>query len=134
MDDCVCVSRLSGGLETVEISDGILIRHTSGINCENYIIAHQTNGQVRFSIFKIDGVWFISINGEHVIDYKKFADITSISMCMNGVVLENYHVGKIHIDNANIDLVKRMLLVMQETLAPYITRFYSFRYYLRFLV
>ena len=65
-------------IETIDLQAGILIRYTSGLNSENYVAAKQSGLQIKFSIVLIEGTYYIGINGEHLVDYKKFVTFKNI--------------------------------------------------------
>lgn len=95
-------------------TDKIIIRHFSGINTENFQLKKANGKKIQFNIFKLNGIYYVNINGEHMMDYRKFINIQSIINDNDDVKIQNVYIGEIKIENCDIDLVKKALVVMAE--------------------
>jgi hypothetical protein len=92
----------------------IIIRHYSGINTENFQLKKANGKRIQFSIFKLNGMYYVNINGEHIMDYRRFISIQSITNDNTDVKIQNVYIGELKIVNCDIDLVKKSLIIMAE--------------------
>lgn len=97
-------------------SDGkILVKHFAGVNSDNFLIKKIDGKKIEFSFFKLNGIYYVNINGHHMIDYKKFVNIQSVvSDDQDNVKIKNVFVGEIVITNCDVDIIKKALVVMDE--------------------
>lgn len=118
MDDFIIVKNYINnvGDETVEFTkkDGqILVKQYSGINSDNYIIKKlNTDISLMFSIFKLNGNYYISINGDNVINYRKFKNIKQIVQNKDCIIIKNNFLDDIIIKNCDMDIVRRFLTIV----------------------
>ena len=96
-----------------EVDNKISTTHFTGINTDNYIIKKSNGKNIEFSFFKLNGIYYININGHHMIDYKKFVNIQQISKINeDDIKIKNIYVGDIILYNCDIDIVHKALDVM----------------------
>lgn len=90
----------------------LFIKQYSGINTENFIISKANGKKISFSIFKINGIYYINLNGEHIIDYNKFIHIKKFSYNpeKNTLKITNTHFGDIYISNCDLDIFNKTML------------------------
>lgn len=126
-------SKNKKGEETTEFKehDGkLLIKQYSGINTDNFVIKKIDGKKFNFSFFKLNGIYYININGDHIIDYKRFRNIQQISKIdETSIKIKNLHIGEIIIENCDTEIFKRGLLIMTDymkTKSNYIHDFMSF--------
>jgi hypothetical protein len=125
--DGVC----SDSIEIIEMGDNILLRHTTGVNSENYILAQQNGLQVKFSVVDIEGMYYVSINNEHVLDYKKFMLFECVKNIGRDTVIEYVYTDDIVIKNCNVFLIHKMIDILQDNLKKKIGMFYNIKYYMK---
>lgn len=121
-------------LDNLEIGnfDGkILTTQSSSINSDKWCLVSSNKNQIEFTISKINNIFYIIINGLHVIDYKQFI-IHSIILPPNNTN-NTIHVdgkfGKINVDNCDTHLFKKMTEIIHDTMKTRITTFYNLCYY-----
>lgn len=109
------VTRKGEDITELREKDGkIVIKHFSGINTDNYVLKKQ-NKTITFSFFKINGIYYVNINGNHIIDYKKFAKgIQQISNLTDCVIIRNYYFGEIVLQDCDAELVYKALNIMKD--------------------
>ena len=111
--------------EFKEYDGNILVKHFSGINSENFVVKKPDGKRLEFSFFRIGGVYYVNLNGHHIIDYKKFIKIQSISNLSVGPVeqngpegtdvkIRNVYVGEIVLKNCDVEIVQKSLQVMSK--------------------
>lgn len=89
-----------------------VISQFSGINSENFIVK-RNDLKLEFSIFKLNGIYYINLNGQNIIDYKKFINISQISLEKDDTVkICNPCIGNIILNNCQVDLVCKALKIM----------------------
>lgn len=105
----------NGDITEFKECDGkMLIKQFSGINSDNFIVKKYNNKKLEFSFFKINGVYYVNINGCHIIDYKRFINIQKISQINDDVLISNPFVGDIILYNCDIDIVYKSLTIMSD--------------------
>jgi hypothetical protein len=105
----------NGNITEFNESDGkILIRHFSGTNTDNFIIKKFNGKRLDFCFFKLNGIYYININGCHIIDYKNFIHIQHISQKEEHVSIKNSHIGEIILINCDVDMVHKALTIMSD--------------------
>jgi hypothetical protein len=120
-----------GEVSEIKESDGkILIKHFSGINTDNFIIRKFNGKKMEFSFFKLNGVYYININGHHIIDYKRFINIQQISNENDDVKIKNSYIGEIVLVNCDIDIVHKSLTVMADWMKSKTSFFKEIMYFL----
>lgn len=107
------------GEDTTEFQecDGRMItKQYSGINTDNFIVKKIDGKQLKFSFFKLNGIHYVDINGEHIVDYKRFVNIQQVSKVkeVDGIKVKNHMVGDITIPNCDTEIFKKSLDVMHR--------------------
>lgn len=130
-----------------EVDGKILIKHFTGVNTDNYILKkYVTNNEdtyvmkIEFSFFQINGIYYININGNHIIDYKKFSkgiqqisNVKSLSDELScNVIIRNCYFGEIILQNCDTELVYKMLNVMKDWIKGKNSFFKNLLYYIVF--
>lgn len=106
------------GEDTTELKEHegkLIIKQYSGINSDNFIIKKYDGKKISFSFFKLNGIYYININGEHIIDYKKFISIQQISKVEDdetSIKVKNSYIGDILIRNCDPEIFQKALNVM----------------------
>lgn len=100
--------------EFKECDGQILVKQFSGTNTDNFIIKKYNGKRLHFSFFKINGIYYININGCHIIDYKHFINIQQISNIDDNVKIRNPYIGEIILVNCDIDIIQKALTIMSE--------------------
>jgi len=107
------------GEDTTELKEHegkLIIKQYSGINSDNFIIKKYDGKKIAFSFFKINGIYYVSINGDHIIDYKKFINIQQISKIeqddIQSIKIRNMYIGDIIIQNCDPEIFQKALSVM----------------------
>ena len=91
----------------------LIIKQFSGVGTDNFVIKKFDGKKISFSFFKLNGIHYISINGEHILDYRKFVNIQQISKIekedgtSNSIQIKNSFIGNITIHNCDIDIFKK---------------------------
>ena len=117
--------------EFKECDGKILIKQFSGINTDNFVIKKFNGKRLEFSFFKLNGIYYVNLNGHHIIDYKKFTNILKISQTDQNVTVKNAYFGDIIIPDCEVDVFKRALTVMANFMKAK-TSFFSDIYYFIF--
>lgn len=111
------------GEDTTELKEHegkLIIKQYSGINSDNFIIKKYDGKKISFSFFKLNGIYYININGEHIIDYKKFINIQQISKIeqddekVSSIKVKNAYIGDIMIHNCDPEIFQKALSVMSN--------------------
>lgn len=94
----------------------LTIKQYSGINTDNFIIYSNNGKKISFGFFSINGIYYINLNGEHIIDYYKFIQIKKISYDSNENCLKisNNQLGDIYIPNCDTDVFAKALSEMNR--------------------
>jgi len=96
-------------------SDGkIIVKQFSGIGTENFIIKKYNGKSISFSFFKLNGIYYVNVNGVHVMDYHKFIHIISMHQTETGVTIKNGYVGEMYIDNCDMSIMHKALETMAK--------------------
>lgn len=105
----------NGNITEFKESDGkIIVKQFSGTNTENFIIKKFNGKRLEFSFFKLNGIYYININGCHIIDYKHFINIQHITKIEEDVKIKNPYIGEILLINCDIDIVHKALTIMSD--------------------
>lgn len=110
------------GEDTTELkqNDGrFIIQQYSGLNTDNFVIKKIDGQRLNFSFFKINGIYYVNINGEHIIDYKRFINIQQISMVeveqfKTSIKIRNGSIGDLIIHNCDAEMFLKSLNIMQK--------------------
>jgi hypothetical protein len=111
------------GEDTTELKEHegkLIIKQYSGINSDNFIIKKYDGKKISFSFFKLNGIYYVSINGDHIIDYKKFINIQQISKVeqeddkISSIKVKNAYIGDIMIHNCDPEIFQKALSVMSN--------------------
>ena len=129
------------GEETTELKEHegkLIIKQYSGINSDNFVIKKFDGKKIAFSFFKLNGIHYISINGDHIIDYKLFVNIQQISKVENevepsksSIKVKNGYIGDIVINNCDPEIFQKALNVMSTYMknkTNYVTDFMHFMF------
>ena len=124
----------NGDITEIKECDGkILIKQFSGLNTDNFIIKKFNGKRLEFSFFKLNGVYYININGCHIIDYKHFINIQHISKDDNddkNVKIKNRSIGDMILIDCDVDIVHKALTVMSDWMKSKQNTFNDFMYYI----
>ena len=105
----------NGDVTEFKESDGkIIVKQFSGTNTENFIIKKFNGKRLEFSFFKLNNIYYININGHHIIDYKHFINIQHITKIEEDVKIKNPYIGEILLKDCDIDIVHRALTIMSD--------------------
>lgn len=111
------------GDDTTELKehDGkLLVKHFSGLNTDNFVIKKFDGQKITFSFFKLNGIQYVNVNGQHLIDYKKFIHIQQISKVDTlinepiAIKIKNSYIGDLIIYNCDVDVFHKALHVMNN--------------------
>lgn len=123
MNDYLLINKFTNkkGEESTKLEEyegALIIKQYSGINTDNFIIKKFDGKKINFSFFKVNGIYYININGEHMIDYKRFVNIQQISNIeidnKQAIKLKNLHIGDIIIYNCDTEIFQKALTVMDN--------------------
>jgi hypothetical protein len=98
--------------EFKECDGKILVKHFSGLNSENFVIKKYNGKRLDFSFFKLNGIYYVNLNGHHIIDYRRFISIQSVSNVADDVKIVNCYIGELNLSNCDVDIVQKALVVM----------------------
>ena len=127
------------GEETTELKEHLgklIIKQYSGIGTDNFVIKKFDGKKINFSFFKLNGIHYININGEHILDYRKFVNIQQISKIekedgtSDNIQIKNSFIGNIIIHNCDIEIFKKGLDVMNTYMKNHRTYVNDFIYLL----
>jgi len=113
-----------------ESDDKIITTHFTGKNTDNFIIKKNDGKKLEFSFFKLNGIYYINLNGHHIIDYKKFVIIQQITRINSDVKLKNAFIGDIILQDCDIDIVHKALQVMDNWMKNKKSFFFDLLYHL----
>lgn len=104
-------------LTEFKMEDKCLIKQYIGNNTENFILK-KDNYIIKFGFFKINGTYYVNINGENIINYNRFACIDRIEYENETLIIHNHLVGKIKIKNCSMELFEKSLDIMANYMKP----------------
>jgi hypothetical protein len=116
--------------EFKECDGKILIKHFSGLNCENFIVKKYNGKKLDFSIFRLNGVYYVTLNGQHIIDYKRFINVQYICNEGDDVKLRNSCFGEIIIKNCDAEVVQKAMVLMASEMKKRSSLFNDILYYI----
>lgn len=118
--------------ECRETDGKLIVQHFSGINCDNYIVKKQCGKKLHYSFFKMNGIYYVSLNGEHIVDYKKFCDgLMHVSNQGSSVVVTNTFFGKITLIDCDTDIIYKSLQLMKQWMKGKTNFFSNILYYIK---
>lgn len=133
--DYLYINKTSGDytdtIETIELGENVLSRHTSGYNSDNYTLAQQNGSQVKFSVVKIESMYYVSINNEYVLDYKKFMMFDRISYTGKDTVIYYMYMPCIVVKGCDVSMVNKMISILQDNIKQKIGFLYNIKYYIK---
>lgn len=115
--------------DTKEKFGDIIFKQYSGLNTENFVF-RKNNYKLQISLFKLNGIYYININGEHIIDYRRFKNIQCMSQNEDNVNIKNSYFGQLKISNCDVELFKYALFVLSEWMKKKTSFFSDVLYYL----
>lgn len=120
--------------EFIETDGKILIKHFNGVNTDNYILKKSSGKRLQFSLFKLNGIYYVNINGEHIIDYRKFINIQSIinNSENNSICIKNIYIGKLTIQECDTELFQKALEIMAKWIKQRKTWYSELLYWISF--
>lgn len=124
------VSKNGDITEFKECDGKILVKHFSGLNTENFIIKKFNGKRLEFSFFKLNSVYYININGYHIVDYNHFINIQHISKVDENVKIKNTSIGDILLIDCDIDMLYKALTVMTDWMKSKQNVFSEIMYYI----
>jgi hypothetical protein len=117
-------------MELKECEGKLIIKQYSGINTDNFVIKKLDGKKISFSFFKINGIFYVNINGEHIIDYKKFVNIQQVSKQENNIQVKNTFIGDIIIYNCDVEIFSKSLSIMNKFMKNKKNYYSDFAYFL----
>ena len=115
--------------KTKECIGSMLVNRYSGTNTDCFILTKWNDKKLKLSITKINGIYYLMINGEHMADYRKFTNIDSISQIGEDVLLKNPYLGDITIRDCDTDIVKKGLEIVERFMGKKSWWVYDVLYY-----
>jgi hypothetical protein len=98
-----------------EFDNNIVIKHFFGVQSENFILMRGSK-RLKFSIIKLNGSFYINLNGEHIIEYTKFISISYLNNIDNNVKIKSKYFGELIIENCDIHLVTKSIEIITREL------------------
>lgn len=121
----------NGDITEFKECDGkILVKQFSGLNTDNFIIKKFNGKRLEFSFFKLNGIYYININGCHIVDYKHFINIQHISKSEENVKIKNPYIGDLLLLNCDVDIVHKALTIMSDWMKAKQSMFTDLMYYM----
>ena len=133
------------GEDTTEFKecDGrLIIKQYSGINTDNFVIKTLDGKKLNFTFFKINGIYYVNINGEHIIDYRRFTNIEQISKVDNeesgdesnpklcSTKIKNGYIGDIILRNCDPEMFTKSLQLMAKHMKNKSSYYSDFKYFM----
>ncbi len=104
--------------EFKETDGKMIIKQFAGVSTDNFIVKKYNGRKLEFSFFKLNGVYYVSLNGQHIVDYRKFVHIQYVSNIISGdctdVKLKNPYFGEIVLTNCDAEVMQKSLEVMSN--------------------
>lgn len=101
--------------ETKESDGKIIVKHCSGINSENFLVQKRgTSKKLEFCMIKLNTLYYIILNGNHMMDYRKFTKIQSVENVGDDVKLKTLYFGDIILKNCDVDIITKTLYILSE--------------------
>jgi hypothetical protein len=133
------------GEDTTEFKecDGrLIIKQYSGTNTDNFVIKKMDGKRLNFAFFKINGIYYVNINGEHIIDYRRFISIQQISKLetenedtdneekSSSIKVKNRYIGDLIIHNCDPEMFQKSLSIMQKHMKNKNSYYNDFMYFM----
>lgn len=96
-----------------EHSDKVIIQQYTGRNTENFKLM-SNNCTLTLSIFKLNHIWYININGHNILDYKQFIRFQRIETQNDNIKIYNSYIGDLVIKNCNICLFQKGIKIVSN--------------------
>lgn len=105
------------------------IKNYSGENSYNISIKKNIKNQqsdiktlkIHFNFFKLNGIFFVNINGENLFDFKKLVLIDYIKEIKNvenvdsiRLIIKNSELGELIIDNCDVQMFQKGMKLLNE--------------------
>lgn len=117
--------------EFKEHDDKLIIKQYTGINSDNFMIKKFDGKKISFSFFKLNGIHYVSINGDHIIDYKRFINIQQVSKLEDSTIkVKNGYIGDILIHNCDTEIFTKALNIMDKYMSNKKTYMSDFMYFM----
>jgi hypothetical protein len=118
--------------ECKETDGKLTVQHFSGINCDNYIVKKINGKKLHYSFFKMNGIYYVTLNGEHIVDYKKFCDgLLHVWNDGTNVVINNIFFGQITLLHCDTDIIYKSLQLMKEWMKGKYSLIGTIMYYIK---
>ena len=119
-------------IQSFEDNGKIIIKQYYGVNTDNFIISKLDDKKISFSFFVMNSIYYINLNGEHIMDYNKFVDIKKFSYNVdnNYLKISNRHFGDIYVYNCDVDIFKKALSEMDKWMKKKRSLFSDLIYYI----
>lgn len=118
----IIVTKKQKGCTEITEGDGkYIIQQSSGLNTDGFTIKKSSGKQLKFSFFKINGIYFLALNDDHICDYKKFTHIEKITIHPdneNDVLVKNTSLGEFKLKNCDVDIIRKAMKIMHEYIKP----------------
>ena len=93
---------------------GITSTHVKNGSIDKFTIV-KAEKKLEFAFFKANGVYFVNINNDHIIDYKQFCRVKSLKQSSNGSdVVLCIGASNMAIKNCDVQMVQKALIVMSD--------------------
>ena len=116
-----------------ECEGKLIIKQYAGINTDNFVIKKIDGKKLSFAFFKINGIYYVNLNGEHIIDYKKFISIQQISKLDeddDAIKIKNNYIGDMIIHNCDPEMFQKSLQIMSKHMKGKKNYFSDFVYFM----
>lgn len=96
------------------MSEEVNVKHINNGSTDKFVV-NTSSKTLQFVFFKANGIYFININNEHIIDYKQFAKVKNIKQMNNGKDI-TLSIGKesLLIKDCDVVIIQKALIVMSE--------------------
>lgn len=98
----------------VENKSGIYIKEYPGAGGSTNIKLSRAGQQIHFNWYRLHGMYFVNINGEHIFDFNRLCLIDHISNVGNDCVIQNSDLGEIMIPNCSVKLFEKALFFVEQ--------------------
>lgn len=116
MDDFIIIENHKKDKEKIieikEIDGNIYIKQLCGANCEKFTIK-KNKLKIECGIFKLNGVKYVNINGNIIMEATKMIEIEYMTNYCNNVLIRNKYVGEIVINNCDVEMLQKMLGIIE---------------------
>jgi hypothetical protein len=119
--------------EVKEYQGKIMVKHFMGVNTDNYILSKQNGLSIQFSMFRINGIYFVNLNGCHIIDYRQFSQgLQKMSENKDTceILLRNRYFGEIVLRKCDLELMHKAIHMMRDWMKGKTSFIKNFLYYL----